>query len=77
MSIATTKLDLAKRLIETNNKGLINHIKAVFDSQPDEWFETLPVEVQASVERGIKQADQDKTKPHAEVMKKFKKWAKK
>jgi predicted transcriptional regulator len=77
MSFDTIKLDLAKKIIDTQNKGIINHIKAIFDTHPEaNWFESLPDDVRASVEQGIKEADRDEGTPHAEVMKKFKKWLK-
>ncbi len=61
MSIATTKLDLAKKIIDTNNRDLINHIKAIFDTHPDsDWFEELPDDVKASVKQGIKEAEKCK-----------------
>jgi hypothetical protein len=77
MSFDTIKLDLAKKIIDTQNKGIINHIKAIFDTHPEaNWFESLPDDVRASVEQGIKEADRVEGTPHAEVMKKFKKWLK-
>lgn len=78
MSISTIKLDLAKKIIDTEDKGIINHIKAVFDTHPNEnWFENLPDDVKASVEQGIKEADKGEGSPHSVVMKRVKKWLKK
>jgi hypothetical protein len=78
MSIATIKLDLAKKIIDTEDKGIINHIKAVFDTHPEaNWFECLPDDIRASIERGIKEADRGERTPHAVVMKRVKKWLKK
>ena len=78
MSIDTIKLYLAKKIIDTQYKGIINHIKAIFDTHPEtNWFESLPDDVRASVEQGVKEADRGEGTPHAEVMKKVKKWLKK
>jgi predicted transcriptional regulator len=78
MSIDTIKLDLAKKIIDTQDKGIINHIKAIFDAHPEaNWFESLPDDVRASVEQGIEEADRGEGTPHVEVMKKVKKWLKK
>lgn len=78
MSIATIKLDLAKKIIDTEDKGIINHIKAVFDTHPEaNWFENLPDDIRASVEQGIKEADNGEGTPHTVVMKRVKKWLKK
>ena len=78
MNIATIKLDLPKKIIDTEDKGIINHIKAVFDTHPEEnWFENLPDDVKASVEQGIKEADKGEDIPHEVVMQRFQKWLKK
>lgn len=78
MSIATIKLDLAKKIIETEDKDIINHIKAVFDTHPESnWYESLPDDVRTSVDQGIKEADRGEGTPHAVVMKRVKNWLKK
>lgn len=77
MNIATTKLELTKQLLNTTDEGIINHIKAVFETRTEDWWDTLPDEIKASVERGLKQSERGETKSQAEVMKKYKKWLKK
>ncbi len=77
MSIATTKVELAKRLLNTNNKSIINYIKAIFETQSTDWWEELPDEVKASIEKGLKQSEKGETIPHTQVMKKYSKWLKK
>lgn len=75
MSIESIKLDLAKKIIDTDDTGIINHIKAVFDiNEQTNWFEELPDDVQASVLQGLSEADRGEGTPHSEVMKKAKKW---
>ncbi|MCF8427950.1 MAG: hypothetical protein K9H61_05010 [Bacteroidia bacterium] len=78
MSIDTIKLDLAKKIIDPQDKGIINHIKAIFDTHPEaNWLESLPDDVRASLEQGIKEADRGDGTHDVEVMKKVKKWLKK
>ncbi len=78
MSIAITKLDLAKKIIDTDDKAIINHIKAIFETRIERsWFESLPEDVQASVEQGIKEADSGQGTSHTTVMKNVKKWLRK
>jgi predicted transcriptional regulator len=78
MKLDSIKLDLAKKIIDTDDKGIINHIKAVFETHPEEnWFESLPDDVKASVEQGIIEADSGEGTPHEEVMKRVKLWLKK
>ena len=70
MSLANLKFELVEKIINTNNKDIINHIRAIFDTQQeDNWFENLPEDVKLSVEQGIKEADNGEGKPHAVVMK--------
>ena len=77
MNIATTKLELAKQLLNTNNKSIINYIKAIFETQSSDWWEELPDKVKVSVLRGLKQSEKGETIPHNQVMKKYSKWLKK
>ncbi len=77
MNIAVTKLELAKRLLDTNDKAIINHIKAIFSTQSEDWWEELPTDIKASVTRGLKQSENGQTIPHNQVMKNYKKWLKK
>ena len=77
MNISSTKLELAKRLLDTQDKDVLNYIKALFDTRSKDWWDTLPTEVQLSIEQGIAQADRGETITHKEVMKKYKKWLKK
>jgi predicted transcriptional regulator len=77
MDIAETKLELVKQILNTNDKELINHLLAIFSTHKEYKFEELPPKIQASVKRGLKQSKEGNTIPHAEVMKKYKKWLKK
>ncbi len=77
MNIAATKIEIAKQVFNTNNKNLINYIKTLFETQDVDLWDELPDAVKKSAERGIAQADRGELKPHAEVMKKYKKWLRK
>jgi hypothetical protein len=77
MSVSETKIELARQILNTNNKELINYLKAIFSGQPKNWWEELPDEIKASVDRGLKQAANKQTLPHSQVMKKYSKWLKK
>lgn len=77
MNIALTKLELAKRLLATNDKAIINHFMAVFTTQTEDWWDQLPSEVKQSVNRGLKQSGAGESIPHHQVMKRYKKWSKK
>lgn len=61
--------------IDTQEKGIIN---VIFETHPEvNWFESLPDDVRASVEQGIKEADNGEGATNAVVMAKVKKWLKK
>jgi hypothetical protein len=77
MNIAVTKLDLVKKLLNTNDKGIIDHLKVVFSTEDELWREEYPDEIRQSIEIGIKQSESGQTIPHEEVMKRFGKWLKK
>ncbi|MEP7171701.1 MAG: hypothetical protein ABI855_20175 [Bacteroidota bacterium] len=77
MNIAATKLELAKRLLNTNDKNIINYLKAIFDTQANNWWEELPEEIKTSIEKGLKQSSKGTTIPHAEMQKQYRKWLKK
>ncbi len=76
MSIASIKLDLAKKIIDTDDKELIGYIKAIFEGQSENWFEDLPADVQTSFEKALAQSEKGEGRNHTEVMKKYAKWLK-
>lgn len=77
MNTDTVKLKLVKQLLETDDKELIDHLTAVFDTQSSDWWNNLPVDIKKSVERGIAQADASETIPHDEARKVYTKWLRK
>ena len=77
MNISATKLELAKLLLHTTDQGIINHIKAVFSTQSQDWWEELPEEIKISVEKGLLLSQKGQTIPHDQVMKRYKKWLRK
>ena len=74
MNITAAKLELARKILDTNNKEIIKYIKSIFESQTENWFVDLPKEIQDSVKRGLNQSKNGKSRPHSEVVKKYKKW---
>jgi hypothetical protein len=74
MNLINAKASLAKRILNTESKEIIGYITAIFESQPKNWFEELPENIKASVEKGLKQSKMKEGRPHAEVMQKHKKW---
>ncbi|HLG35959.1 MAG TPA: hypothetical protein VI757_13850 [Bacteroidia bacterium] len=77
MNVNSVKLELAKRLLNTNDKNIINYLKAIFDTQDDNWWAELPDEIKMSVEKGLRQSERGETVSHAEARKKYRKWLRK
>lgn len=77
MNIASTKLELAKQLLNTDDINIINHLKAIFITHSAGWWESLPEKIQHSVTKALKQSEQGISIPHDKVIKKYKKWPKK
>jgi predicted transcriptional regulator len=77
MNISETKIALAKKLLDSDDKELIKNVKAIFETRNADWYEELPEAIQISVSKGLKQSERKETVPHAEVMKSYKKWLKK
>ncbi len=77
MNVTAVKLELAKRLLNTNDKNIINYLKAIFDTQKQNWWDELPAEIKLSVERGLKQSANGETIPHDDMKKRYQKWLKK
>jgi len=74
MNVQTEKIELAKRLLETENEAVLRQIKEVFESHEKDFWDDLPEHVKAGIERGRKQAAEGKLTPHDEVMKKYTKY---
>lgn len=72
MNVNEAKVELARKVLATNDEELLNYISTIFSSQ-DDWWNSLPENVQAAVNRGLSQSEQKKTKPHSQVMKKYEK----
>lgn len=77
MDLTLTKQEIIKQLMETDDISLLKHLKAIFDSRSGDYFAALPEEVQNSINRGIKDADNGFVKSHENVMLDFAKWRKK
>jgi predicted transcriptional regulator len=74
MDLQTEKIELAKRLLATDDEAVLQQIKDVFESQDKDFWNDLPEHVKAGIERGQKQAAEGMLTPHDEVMKKYAKY---
>ena len=74
MNISVTKVELAKNVLDTNSEVILKHIKAILNSYKTDLWDELSDVQKHSVKRAKKQLENGECKPHAEVMKKYKKW---
>ena len=60
--------------LNTHQKEVVLSVIKTFASEEDEWWDIVEGSAKASIERGLKQADEGNVTPHGEVMKKYEKW---
>jgi predicted transcriptional regulator len=65
----------AKKYIDTADEKVVKMIHAMLQINAEtDWWDDTSDAAKASIEKGLKDAAAGKTKPHKEVMKKYKKW---
>ena len=74
MDLQTEKIELAKRLLDTEDEALLEEVKAVFESREKDFWDDLPQYVKDGIATSRKQIEQRLLTPHEEVMKKYKKY---
>jgi hypothetical protein len=68
MNLIAEKLELAKRLLDVEDEGLLLQIKQVLDNDGKDFWDDLPENVKQGIERAKKQAAEGKLTPDDEVM---------
>lgn len=71
MDIQTEKLELVRRLLDTDNEVLLQELKNVFDKQEKDFWLDLPDYVKGGISKSKIQAEAGLLTPHHEVMKKY------
>ncbi len=65
----------AKKYIDTADEKVVKMIHAMLQINAEtDWWDDTSDAAKISIEKGLKDAAAGKTKPHKEVMKKYKKW---
>lgn len=76
MSIEELKIEIAKKVFETNDEYLLSGLDMILSSNEKVVLEDLPIHVQEGIKRGLKQAEEGKLIPYDEVKKRlFEKWS--
>ncbi|MDN3586568.1 hypothetical protein QWY86_07830 [Pedobacter aquatilis] len=74
MSIEELKIEIAKKVFETDNEQLLEELDMILSSSEKVVLEDLPKHVQDGIKKGLKQAEEGKLIPHEEVMKLYSKY---
>jgi gamma-glutamylcysteine synthetase len=74
MNLIAEKLELAKRLLDVEDEGLLFQLKQVLDNNGKDFWDDLPENVKQGITRAKKQAAEGKLTPHDEVMSKYAKY---
>lgn len=74
MDIQALKIELAKRLLDSDDLNLIEEIKSIFDRKEEDFWDTLPDHVKQGIKRGLQQAESGQVVPHETVMQKYAKY---
>ncbi|WP_295668044.1 hypothetical protein [uncultured Mucilaginibacter sp.] len=74
MDLQAEKIELVKRLLETDDESVLLQVREVFENHDKDFGNDLPEHVKTGIERGRKQAAEGKLTPHEDVMKKYAKY---
>ena len=72
MDIQSEKLELIKKLAETNDFAVIQSIKKIFQKEKKDWWDELSEEQKADIEEGIADSDAGRVVSYESVMSKYK-----
>lgn len=71
MNIQAEKIELVKRLLDTEDEAIIREVKNVFESHQKDFWSELPDHVKAGIEHSRKQAEAGLLTQHDEVKKRY------
>jgi len=74
MDIQAEKIELVKRLLDTDDESVLQEVKNIFESHEKDFWNDLPEHVKKGIERSKKQADAGLLTSHEDVMKKYAKY---
>lgn len=69
------KVELAQRILASDDAALIDHLTDLLDAQGDAWWATLPPRIKASVKRSEEQLAQGEVRSSTAVRKHIRRWA--
>lgn len=72
--ILQEKLELIQWLSSIEDKSIIEKLIEFRKRESKDWWEDVSGAEKTSIEKGIKQADNNELKPHSEAKKLYEKW---
>lgn len=75
MNDIKTLKNRAKKYLDNADEKTIRMVYAMLEIEAEsDWWDELPQDAKASIERGLKDIENGDVSPHEQVMKKYKKW---
>ena len=74
MSIAALKKEVKKNIDKADERVLKMVNALLLADQEEDWYNELPDEVKVDLDISLQQEKEGLLTPHADVMKKYKKW---
>ncbi|OXA92838.1 hypothetical protein [Flavobacterium hercynium] len=71
MDIQLEKLELIKKLVETEDPTIINSIRKIFSKKKKDWWDDLTETQKEEIKEGERQIERGEFVEYEEMMKKF------
>ena len=72
MDVKAIKLELVQNILDTQEEGILEQIKLIFDSSRQDWWDVISDENKKANEDGITQLDRGEGISHDEAIKRIK-----
>ena len=74
VNIVNKKLELIQWLSSIEDSNLIDKLMDLRKKESRDWWQTISESEKKSIEKGLKDADEGKLKPHSKARKLYEKW---
>jgi thiamine pyrophosphate-dependent acetolactate synthase large subunit-like protein len=69
MDIQSLKIDLAKKILQTNQPALLHQIEQLIkQEEKNDWWDELPLEIQDSINQGLEESKTENGWSHEQVV---------
>lgn len=69
MDIQALKIELAQKILKSNKSDLLRKVDQLFKMENnDDWWAELPEEIQDSITKGLKDAEEGRVFTHEQVV---------